>query len=42
MAQVLSENIVALCDVNAKNLENAAVKAPGAKSFATSASSTTN
>ena len=28
MAEVMSENIVALCDVNAKNLDAAAAKAP--------------
>jgi len=33
MAEVLSENIVALCDVNAANLAAAAVKAPGARQF---------
>src|SRR5262249_50764345 len=33
MAEVISENIVALCDVNTKNLDAAAVKAPGAKKF---------
>lgn len=33
MAEMLGENIVALCDVNAKNLAAAAVKAPGAKQF---------
>ena len=33
MAEVRSENIVALCDVNARNLAAAAAKAPGAKEF---------
>src|SRR5688572_5749480 len=33
MAEMLGENIVALCDVNAKNLAVAANKAPGAKQF---------
>ena len=33
MAEMMGENIVALCDVNAKNLDAAAVKAPGAKKF---------
>lgn len=33
MAEMLGENIVALCDVNAKNLQAAAAKAPGAKQF---------
>ena len=33
MGDVLSENIVALCDVNANNLRAAAQKAPGAKQF---------
>jgi predicted dehydrogenase len=33
MAGVMTENIVALCDVNAKNLDAAAAKAPGAKKF---------
>ena len=33
MSAMLGENIVALCDVNAKNLEAAAAKAPGAKKF---------
>jgi predicted dehydrogenase len=33
MKEMLDENIVALCDVNAKNLETAAAKAPGAKKF---------
>ncbi len=33
MAEMLGENIVALCDVNEKNLLAAAVKAPGAKQF---------
>jgi len=33
MSEVLGENIVALCDVNAKNLAAAATKAPGAKQF---------
>ena len=34
MAGVMTENIVALCDVNQKNLDAAAAKAPGAKKFA--------
>ncbi len=33
MAEMLGENIVALCDVNAKNLAAAAAKAPGARQF---------
>src|SRR6266567_3045160 len=33
LKEMLDENIVALCDVNAKNLETAAAKAPGAKKF---------
>ena len=33
MSEMLGENIVALCDVNAKNLASAATKAPGAKQF---------
>ena len=33
MAEVLTENIVALCDVNEKNLNAAALKAPNAKKF---------
>ncbi len=33
MAGVMTENIVALCDVNQKNLDAAAAKAPGAKKF---------
>ena len=33
MNEMLGENIVALCDVNAKNLAAAATKAPGAKQF---------
>ena len=33
MKAMLGENIVALCDVNAKNLDAAAAKAPGAKKF---------
>ena len=33
MAEVMSENIVALCDVNANNLRAAAKNAPGAKTF---------
>jgi predicted dehydrogenase len=33
MSEMLGENIVALCDVNEKNLEVAAAKAPGAKKF---------
>ncbi len=33
MAQMMTENIVALCDVNLKNLDAAAVKAPNAKKF---------
>jgi len=33
MAEMLGENIVALCDVNEKNLQAAALKAPGAKQF---------
>ena len=33
MGDVMSENIVALCDVNANNLRAAAQKAPGAKQF---------
>jgi len=33
LAEMLGENIVALCDVNAKNLDAASVKAPGAKKF---------
>ncbi|MGB8166108.1 MAG: Gfo/Idh/MocA family oxidoreductase [Chthoniobacteraceae bacterium] len=33
MAEMLGENIVALCDVNANNLAAAAAKAPGAKQF---------
>ncbi len=33
MSAMLNENIVALCDVNAKNLDFAATKAPGAKKF---------
>ena len=33
MAQMMTENIVALCDVNSKNLDLAAVKAPNAKKF---------
>lgn len=33
MAEMLGENIVALCDVNEKNLAAAALKAPGAKLF---------
>ena len=33
MAEVMSEEIVALCDVNAKNLAAAAKRAPGAKTF---------
>ena len=33
MAEMLGENIVALCDVNEKNLLAAAGKAPGAKQF---------
>ena len=32
-AEMLGENIVALCDVNEKNLQAAAMKAPGAKLF---------
>src|SRR6185503_13284993 len=34
LASVSSENIVALCDVNARSLDAAAVKHPGAKKFA--------
>jgi predicted dehydrogenase len=34
LESVSSENIVALCDVNAKNLDAAAVKHPGAQRFA--------
>jgi predicted dehydrogenase len=33
MAEMLGENVVALCDVNSKNLDVAAAKAPGAKKF---------
>ena len=33
MAQMMTENIVALCDVNSKNLDVASVKAPNAKKF---------
>ena len=33
MKAMLGENIVAFCDVNAKNLDAAAAKAPGAKKF---------
>src|SRR5258706_15637753 len=33
LASVSSENIVALCDVNGKNLDAAAVKHSGAKKF---------
>lgn len=33
MAEMLEENIVAICDVNAKSLQAASVKAPGAKQF---------
>ena len=33
MSEMLGENIVALCDVNEKNLEIAAAKAPGARKF---------
>src|ERR1700739_3489801 len=33
LEEMLEENIVARCDVNAKNLETAAAKAPGAKQF---------
>lgn len=33
MAEVMSENIVALCDVNENNLRAAARRAPGAKTF---------
>jgi hypothetical protein len=33
LKEMLGENIVALCDVNEKNLEVAATKAPGAKKF---------
>src|SRR6266571_3643573 len=33
LKEMLDENIVALCDVNAKNLELAATKAPAAKKF---------
>ena len=33
MKAMLGENIVALCDVNAKNLDAAEAKAPGAKKF---------
>src|SRR5262249_36748316 len=33
MAGVISENIVALCDVNEDNLHRAAMQAPGAKTF---------
>jgi len=33
MSEMLGENIVALCDVNEKNLEAAAAKVPGAKKF---------
>ena len=33
MAEVMSEEIVALCDVNANNLRAAAQRAPGAKQF---------
>ena len=33
MAEMMSENIVALCDVNEKNLRAAAQRAPGAKTF---------
>ena len=33
MAEVTSENIVALCDLNANNLRAAAQRAPGAKQF---------
>ncbi|HEY2342650.1 MAG TPA: Gfo/Idh/MocA family oxidoreductase [Chthoniobacteraceae bacterium] len=33
MREMLKENIVALCDVNARNLDAAAQKAPGAKTF---------
>jgi len=33
MAQMMTENIVALCDVNSKNLDTASVKAPNAKKF---------
>lgn len=33
LAEMLGENVVALCDVNARNLAAAAAKAPGAKQF---------
>jgi len=33
MAEMLGENVVALCDVNERNLDAAATKAPGAKRF---------
>src|SRR6187402_1860580 len=33
MSEMLGENIVALCDVNARNLDAASLKAPGAKKF---------
>jgi len=33
MGEMLGENIVALCDVNERNLQAAATKAPGAKQF---------
>jgi len=33
LAEMLGENIVALCDVNANNLAAAALKAPGARQF---------
>ncbi len=33
MAEVMGENIVALCDVNERNLRAAAQRAPGAKTF---------
>src|SRR5437867_12688066 len=34
LSSVSSENIVALCDVNGKNLDAAAIKHPNAKKFA--------
>src|SRR3984957_3171284 len=33
LKEMLGENIVAICDVNEKNLDAAALKAPGAKKF---------
>ena len=33
MQEMLGENVVALCDVNQRNLDAAAVKAPGARQF---------